>query len=981
MPNLVFKKVIFLVVVLFAGSILFFNKSSIASSKNSLPNQNQQNQNNEKPEVSNVRFEVKNFDQQVFFIFYHPDDVDVKFNVNNKTKVVASFNKKIALKKINPDLIAKFCNGVKINENNVRFKISDSSYLKYNQINGEKLTALRLSYILTEEEKKQLKEEQNKIGKSTDRVSNQDLNQKNKNDKNERENVGANVKLSQKVSTKHYSIDAIFPRVEGVSVASFIKNENLYVIFDKKIKLVFPKNRYLKFEEIKSNKGSTIIRSKIKNLRYARIDKKDDNWVLSISSNARKNINDLNIKKDENSIEINLDKNDYGSFVYFSNPLIGERILVVPVKKPYYGNTKSHKTADFNLFSSIQGATVDLYNKDVIVEDFDYGIKISAKLKEVENNDFAKIAEDNESSILPFFINGMHEISFSNMREKIMSEIVKSESELVLYSNRAKLANLYFANQMYSESLSIYKMLEKDMFAYMENDYKNRFVYAVLLSMNEEYSAADQHYGFIMVSYRSKIDIPAEVELWANYNEYKFSKSPQVIGMDKKNIFLREYPDNLYWILSEAEIDNALQNQDFALCEILFKNLRDLSDKKITNSYIYKKAIFYHKKGQNDIAKKLLNEVVLSSNDYQDPRNYARAEILKVKIQRSENDISVGDAIKKLNDLRLVWRGDDIENDLLISIAQYYKQKEDYVEALRTYANMPNAKYTTEGVDFFIASEVAQMYDEIFKPNGIAQNIDDFTAISLFYEFRDYVPIGEQGDKIIISIINRLINLELLDSAIDLLDHQVRYRLSGSQKVKEANLLSLVYIMNNQAPQAIKILNETDKESGEYSNYQFRLRLKARAMYDMGQKSKALEYIANDDTEDGMLLRKDLYFKNENWQQYIDICEGEILKKISFNSLVREDFEDIVRLSICYAQLNDSSKLNMMKNKVSKINFKESIGDNKDLKESEEMIKKVLSAIDYLINPSSGSTYESITNVLKTNNSKAFIDRCKKQLI
>ena len=41
--------------------------------------------------------------------------------------------------------------------------------------------------------------------------------------------------------------------------------------------------------------------------------------------------------------------------------------------------------------------------------------------------------------------------------------------------------------------------------------------------------------------------------------------------MDKKNIFLREYPDNLYWILSEAEIDNALQNQDFAILKMPIK--------------------------------------------------------------------------------------------------------------------------------------------------------------------------------------------------------------------------------------------------------------------------------------------------------------------------------------------------------------------------------------------------------------------------
>ena len=101
-----------------------------------------------------------------------------------------------------------------------------------------------------------------------------------------------------------------------------------------------------------------------------------------------------------------------------------------------------------------------------------------------------------------------------------------------------------------------------------------------------------------------------------------------------------------------------------------------------------------------------------------------------------------------------------------------------------------------------------------------------------------------------------------------------------------------------------------------------------------------------------MMTRKMEYFKNENWQQYIDISEGDVLRKIDSNDLNAEDFEDVVRLSICYAQLNDNSRLNMIKNKVSKIN----LSDNKMGLKDSLLLKDSLSAIDYLINPSLGST-------------------------
>ncbi len=101
MSNLSFKKVVFSIIILFIGSFLFFNKSSIASSVDLIK---PQQQSQEKSEVEEIRFEVKNFDEQTFFIFYHPEEIKITFNVNNKTEVIASFNKKIfSLIKINTE--------------------------------------------------------------------------------------------------------------------------------------------------------------------------------------------------------------------------------------------------------------------------------------------------------------------------------------------------------------------------------------------------------------------------------------------------------------------------------------------------------------------------------------------------------------------------------------------------------------------------------------------------------------------------------------------------------------------------------------------------------------------------------------------------------------------------------------------------------------------------------------------------------------
>ena len=59
-------------------------------------------------------------------------------------------------------------------------------------------------------------------------------------------------------------------------------------------------------------------------------------------------------------------------------------------------------------------------------------------------------------------------------------------------------------------------------------------------------------------------------------------------------------------------------------------------------------------------------------------------------------------------------------------------------------------------------------------------------ALSLFYDFRDLTPVGRRGDEMIRKLADRLVSVDLLDQAAEVLQHQVDNRLQGAARAQVA---------------------------------------------------------------------------------------------------------------------------------------------------------------------------------------------------
>src|SRR5260221_8744705 len=140
----------------------------------------------------------------------------------------------------------------------------------------------------------------------------------------------------------------------------------------------------------------------------------------------------------------------------------------------------------------------------------------------------------------------------------------------------------------------------------------------------------------------------------------------------------------------------------------------------------------------------------------------------------------------------------------------------------------PNSDMTRK-----IQDEAAVTFESIFL-GGKGDGLPPVEALGIFYEFRELTPIGRRGDEMIRRLADRLVAVDLLDQAAELLQYQIDRRLEGSARAQVAAKLAMVYLTNHKPDLAISALRSSRIADLAGELRQQRLLLEARAQSDIG---------------------------------------------------------------------------------------------------------------------------------------------------
>jgi tetratricopeptide (TPR) repeat protein len=241
----------------------------------------------------------------------------------------------------------------------------------------------------------------------------------------------------------------------------------------------------------------------------------------------------------------------------------------------------------------------------------------------------------------------------------------------------------------------------------------------------------------------------------------------------------------------------------------------------------------------------------------------APALLHATQIRLAQGSLRPNQAADILDGLRYRWRGDATELETVRTLAQIYLSMGRYREALealrsagRRLPDLPQA------VD--LENDLNNAFRNLFL-SGRADGLQPVQALALFYDFKDLTPIGADGDLIVRKLARRLVDVDLLGQAAELLKYQEENRLDGAPKAEVAADLATIDLMNRQPQAAIDALNESRTTLLPTSATAQRRVIEARAWLMLGQYDHAVEIVAGDKSTDAASVRAEAAWRKQDW--------------------------------------------------------------------------------------------------------------------
>jgi tetratricopeptide (TPR) repeat protein len=283
----------------------------------------------------------------------------------------------------------------------------------------------------------------------------------------------------------------------------------------------------------------------------------------------------------------------------------------------------------------------------------------------------------------------------------------------------------------------------------------------------------------------------------------------------------------------------------------------------------------------------------------------AEAKLLEIVLRQKRDEISQAEVLRELETLSAIWRGDAVEVRALVMMARIYPETGRYGEsfaAARTATRLqPNSEPSRQGQD-----AAAALFAQLFlSPKG--DDLPPVDALGMFYEYRELTPIGRRGDEMIRRLADRLVAVDLLDQASELLQYQVDKRLEGAARAQVAARLAMVYLTNRKPDRAISALRTTRIADLSGELRQQRLLLEARAQSDVGRHDLALDIISNITGREAIRLRSDIYWASRRWRESSEQIELYYADRWrDFKPLNPLEKGDVIRAVVGYALAEDA---------------------------------------------------------------------------
>jgi hypothetical protein len=692
-----------------------------------------------------------------------------------------------------------------------------------------------------------------------------------------------------------------------VAVAAFIRNDVLWVVFDRptsiKHGLIDPKVALRLHKATQSlNAQATVLQYKLTQGQWVGIEQHGDSWTVNVKDTEILPRSMLSTEVARDTVTagaILIPVNAPANIVTIADEAMGDVILVAPVRSMAQGFAKASMLRGGELLQTAQGvAFVPLSRRYALIRQDD-GLLVtdsSVSVSSGATSTFVRSGVGNVTTRLIDYENWA--IKDGRRFEEIEGDILYNLSVAKgaeQQKRRWNLATFYLARGLPQRAFGVMEaMVRKEKQIQELPQFRAARGVAALASHN--YKAAREDLLDMA------LDGVNEIWLWrAKLHNIEGRSQAAVEAYSHGSDVLSYYAPQERSAFQLAAIRSAIAvgNGGLAQQELRLLPRAEMSAAQNAEAR-YWQGRLAALQGHMPEALRIYRSI---SADV-DRRSYAMAQLSAIQLLVNNGSIKLPPAIEVLERLRFAWRGDALELELLETLSSLYTRSHKYREAFVSYR---------QSISYFVPNERTRNatvgQDDLFRSlflEGVADTLTPVQSLALFTDFRDLTPLGTDGDLIIRRLSERLVDVGLYSRAAELLDHQVRYRLEGTAQAVVASRLAMVQILAGKPQAALDAIRFTRNIVIDNDVLASRNRIEARALIDLEDFEAADVLLDEDASQTGQLLQADLAWIRKDWRK-LSILTSALLdagsKAPEINASDRN--KHILRLTFAQNMLNN----------------------------------------------------------------------------
>ena len=723
------------------------------------------------------------------------------------------------------------------------------------------------------------------------------------------------------VTPSEQTISLSFPWNVPTGAAVFERGGYLWIAFDHRKKLdldSLTKQTSPLVSEILNipHTRGTILRLTLKEPLNIGVRREGLLWIIDLyKGSTPEKIHDLAI-----FTQYNANKQPYfyipssasGNVLSVVDPEVGDNMNIAPLADIGSGINTPYDYPDMTFLHSYQGLALVPKTTDLRIERGNTGIVISADKRGLNlSSDLEtlrrkqSLAQDTMPSVaFDFAVSPqLLEKPYNEALAQLKNDIATVPAE---QQNAAKLnlAKYYISMAMGPEALSILKDLQ-NVAPYKDTEQMHTLL-GIADFLTHRYASAIEHFSY------GNLPQNDEAIFWRTVSsaalEHRAENNAILISFIS---LTKNYPQALKERIASIAAAAALTAGD----DISAQNFID-----ILKSAPYKD--LYHLAEIDYLVAMRRALQGYPRNAIKEFRELGRSEAIKysalarfegAKLSNRLGFLPVDKTIEIMERLRFAWRDEKFRLNLLQTLAELYIKNNDYYSALRKL-NQSLPLETDEGRQQTM-KRMVNTFEDIYI-NNRADNMPLLKSLALYHDFEWLAPQSPHYNEIVQKLADRLVAVDLLPRAQQLLSKQLKYsRLSPLERSKTGTRLALINLFEGNPSDALEILNLTETPDLPESLKTHRKIIRAKTLAELGHTQEAIALLDGDFSKNALLMKSEFYWNNQEWDKASDTIRYLVEKPRSGHPLSEKQMEYILDWATALNMAGKTTVLVRLRNK------------------------------------------------------------------